>query len=160
MLFKKKVPASEYCMQNLKLLFSKEREVTWEAPRQDCNDLQLSHVDANLYYNHLRAVFIQLMLVAIAKNCNLHACSDAHVFVMMYLKERNLTEIDQMGNGYNRAFGTPGSDGVRQMVVHFVDSLTGEGLNEGTVERLYVEFYSMLKLFFDDFKSLKLTPSR
>ncbi len=160
MLFKNKVSVNEYCTKNLTPLFSTEREVTWEALRHACNDNQLSHVDAKLYYNHLRAVFIQLMLIAIAKNCSIDACSDAYVFVMMYLKDRNLIEIDQIGNGYNQAFATLGSDGVKEMVVHFARSLTGDELKEETGERLYVEFYSVLKLFFDDFKSLKLTPSR
>jgi len=38
--------------------------------------------------------------------------------------------------------------------------LTSDGLQQATVERLYVEFYAILKAFFDDFRSIKLIPSR
>jgi len=120
----------------------------------------LSAADTQIYYNHLRAVFIQLMLIAVAKNCSMDASFDAHVFVMMYLKERNLSEIDEISKGYNRAFASSGTDGVRQMVLHFADSLTAGKMQPETIERFYVEFYGILRIFFDDFRAFKLVPSR
>lgn len=158
MFFKKKVSVEDYCTRNLTPLFSKERETAWEGLRCDCNDSKLSAVDAQLYYNHLRAVFIQLMLIAIAKNCSMDASSDAHVFVMMYLKERNLSVIDEISKDYNRAFAIPGTDGVRQMVRHFAGSLTAGKMQPETIEQLYAEFYGILRIFFDDFRAFKLVP--
>jgi hypothetical protein len=163
MLFKKKVPVDQYCRQNLTTLFSKDREGTWEALRRACNDSALSQVDAQLYYRHLRAVFVQLMLIAITKNCSMDVSSDAHVFVMMYLKEHNLSEIDEISHAYNQAFGcsglAPGRDGVAEMVTHLSMVLTTDTLRKETVERLYVEFYAILRVFLDDFESFKLVPS-
>ena len=164
MFFKKKVSVEDYCTRNFTPLFSREREATWEALRRACNDSALSAVEAQLYYDHLRAVFIQLMLIAVAKSCSMDVSSDAHVFVMMYLKRHNHSEIDEISKGYNQAFASsglaPNRDGVAEMVAHFADVLTADKLQQATIERLYVEFYAILKVFFDDFKSIKLVPSR
>src|ERR1039457_683099 len=108
MFFKKKVSVEDYCTGNFAALFSREREETWEALRQACNDSELSAVEAQLYYDHLRAVFIQLMSIAVAKSCSMDASSDAHVFVMMYLKRHNHSEIDEIAKGYNQAFASSG----------------------------------------------------
>ena len=102
MFLKRKVSVEDYCTRNFIPLFSRERETTWEALRRACNDSALSAVEAQLYYKHLSAVFIQLMLIGVAKNCSMDASSDAHVFVMMYLKERNLSEIDEISKGYSQ----------------------------------------------------------
>ena len=164
MFFKKKVSVEDYCTQSFTPLFSREREATWEALRRVCNDSTLSAVEAQLYYGHLRAVFIQLMLVAVTKNCSLDTSSDAHVFVMMYLKRHNHPEIDLISKGYNQAFAAsglaPNRDGVAEMVAHFANVLTSDRLQQATIKWLYVEFYGILKIFFDDFRSIKLVPSR
>lgn len=160
MFFKKKISVEDYCGSALRTLFVKEREDTWEALRLACADNHLSAVDAQLYYSHLRAVFIQLMLIAIAKNCNMDASSDAHVFVMLYMKRHGHSAIDEISKGYNRAFASSSTDGIREMVLHFADRLTATRIQQETIERLYVEFYAILKAFFDDFKSVKLVASR
>jgi hypothetical protein len=164
MLFKKKVPIEEYCGQNLLTLFSEEREAAWEALRRACNDSALSQADARLYYRHLRAVFIQLMLIGITKKCSMDASSDAHVFVMRYLEEHGNLDIHEISRDYNQAFArsglAPQRDGVAVMVAHFADVLTSDGLMQETIERLYVEFCAILKIFYDDFRSIKLVPSR
>lgn len=162
MLFKKKVPVGEYCTQNFVPLFSSERETAWEALRRACNDTALGAVEARAYYDHLRAAFIELMLIAVTKNCTLHASSAAHVFVMTYLERHNHSRIDQIRRGYSQAFASsglaPNRDGVAEMVAHFADVVTSDRLQQATIERLYLEFYGMLKVFYDDFKSIKLVP--
>ena len=100
------------------------------------------------------------MLIAVAKNCSMDASSDAHVLVMTYLKEHNLSEIDEISKGYNRAFASSVTDGVRQMVLHFADSLTAGKMQPETIEQLHGEFYGILRIFFDDFKTFKLVPLR
>ena len=164
MFFKKGLSLKGYCTRNFTALFSTEREATWEALRRACNDSALSAVAAQLYYDHLRAIFIQLMLIAVAKSCSMDASSDAHVFVMMYLKQHSQSEIDEISRGYNQAFGSsslaPNRDGVAEMVAHFSAVLTAGKLRQATTERLYIEFYAVLNIFFDDFKSIKLLPSR
>jgi hypothetical protein len=147
-------------MRNFEVLFSSERECVWEALRQTCKDSTLSAVEAQLYYKHLRAVCIQLMLIGIAKNCSMDASSDAHLFVMMHLKERNLSDIDEISWGYNGAFGSARGDGVREMVLHFADSLTAGKMQPETIEQFYDEFYGILRIFFEDFKCVKLVPLR
>lgn len=164
MFFKKKVSVEDYCTRNFTPLFSRERETEWEALRQTCKDSALSAVEAQLYYDHLRAVFIQLMLIAVTKSCSMDASSEAHVFAMMYLKRHNHPQIDEVSKGYNQAFASsglaPNRDGVAEMVAHFAEVLTSDTLQEATIERLYVEFYGILRIFFDDFRSTKLVPSR
>lgn len=151
MFFKKKIPVEEYCRQNLTTLFSNDRETTWETLRRTCNDSPLSQVDAQLYYRHLRAVFIQFMLIAITKNCSLDASSDANVFVMLYLNEQGYPDIHEISRGYNQAFASsglrPNRDGVAEMVAYLSDVLTSGDLQQETIERLYAEFYAILKIF-------------
>ena len=160
MLFKKKISVEDYCRSNLTPLLSKERELTWEAMRRTCNDSQLNGVEAQLYYKHLRAVFIQLMLISLAKNCNIYVSSDAHVFMMLLLKEHNLSDIDAICMEYSEAFASSTTDGVLQMVLHFSERLTASRMHEKTIETLYAEFYGILRLFFNDFKSIKLVNSK
>ena len=160
MFFKKKVSVEDYCTSSLRALFAKEREATWEVLRIACNDDQLTRIDAQLYYTHLKAVFTQLMLIAIAKKCNMDTSVDAHLFVMTYLKKNGLSEIDEISKGYNQAFASSYTDGIQQMVSHFADRLTAASMRQETVERLYAEFYAILMMFFNDFKSIKLTASR
>ena len=164
MFFKKKVSVEDYCTQNFTPLFAREREATWEALRRACNDSALSAVESRLYYDHLRAVFIQLMLIAVAKRCSRDASFDAHVFAHMYLKQQNYSEINEIAMGYSQAFASsglaPNRDGVAEMVVHFASVLASDRLQQVTLDRLYVEFYAILKIFFDDFRSIKLVPSR
>ena len=160
MFFKRRISVADYCTRNLTPLFSEERETTWEAMRRASNDSQLSAVDSQLFYNHIRAVFIELMLIGITKNCSLDASFEARVFVMEYLKDRNLCEIDEISRNYNQAFGSVGPDGVRQMVLCLADVLTQGKMQPETMERLYVEFYAILRIFVDDFRSVKLVPSR
>ncbi len=83
---------------------------------------------------------------------------DTHLFVSLYLKEHNLSEIDEISNGYGRALQSSGTDGIRKMALHFADSLAEGKLQPETVEQLYVEFYGILLIFFDDFKRFKLLP--
>jgi hypothetical protein len=163
MFFKKKVPVEEYCRNNLTTLFSSERETTCETFRETCDDSSLNQVDAQLYYSHLRAVFVQLMLIAVTKKCSMNVSSDAHVFIMLHLNERGRADIDEISRDYNQAFGSsslgPNRDGVGEMVAHFSNSLTPDGLQQHTIERLHAEFYGMLKVFVDDLKSIRLIPN-
>ncbi len=68
MFFKKKVSVEDYCKGNLETLFASERDAVWETLRQTRNDTALNAVDAQVYYKHLRAVFIQLMLIGLRRN--------------------------------------------------------------------------------------------
>jgi len=160
MFFKKKVPIPDYCDATMKTVFGKDQEATWETFRASCNDDDLTSADAKQYYNHLRTAFIQLMLIAIAKNCRWDVSSEAHVFVMIWLKEAGYSEIQAMGSQYSQAFASSRNDGVLAMAEHFADNVSGSQLRQETIERLNVEFYGMLKVFYEDFKSVKLTSTK
>jgi predicted amidophosphoribosyltransferase len=160
MLFKRNVAVDEYCRQNLATLFSTDREATWEALRSACDDEPLNQASAQLYYRHLRAVFIHLMLIAVAKNCSMDASSDAHIFVMLHLKERGQSEVDEISRHYNQAFASSSTDGVAEMAQRFGDWVAAGRVKQETIQRLQAEFYTVLRLFFDDFKSIKLIASR
>jgi hypothetical protein len=104
------------------------------------------------------------MLIAVAKSCSMDTSMEAHVFAGTYLKRQNHSEISEIEMGYSQAFASSGSepnrDGVAEMVAHFAGVLTAGKLQQATIEQLYVEFYAVLKIFFDDFKSIKLVSSR
>ena len=156
MLFRKKMTVAQYCDANLVTLFSREREDTWEKMRRACDDPWLNAVDKDVYYIHMRAILIELMLIAITKSCAMRISSDAYVHVEKYLSKRNLSKINALTSEYSNAFGTIGTDGVEQMALRFTELLTGGRVQQATAQRFFAEFYSMLKVFFDDFKNIKL----
>jgi hypothetical protein len=87
MLFKRKIDVTEYCEGNLKALLSPERDAAYESLRKQCDDPSLTAVDQKLYFDHLRAVVIQLLQIAITRNSSVEISGDAHFFVAKYLKD-------------------------------------------------------------------------
>ena len=160
MFFKKKIDVEDYCAGNLKALFSPEREGTYERLRQACADPALTSADPKLYFDHIRAVVIQLLLVAITKSCTPDISSDGQVCVMIYLRQQALSHIDTFRKIYNGAFGSQPQDGVAGMVEAFAREVTDSAIRPETAQRLYVEFYAILPGLFQDFESIKLTSRR
>ncbi|MGD0886142.1 MAG: hypothetical protein ABSA46_14955 [Thermodesulfovibrionales bacterium] len=160
MFFRKKIDVDDYCTASLNALFSPEREKVWEQLRQTCNDPALSGSDKAVFFNHIRAIMIELVLIAIVKNSNMDIGVDARFFVMNYLKDHAASHIEEIGGTYNQVFGATPGDGVARMVTSFSEQLADGRLRQDTVQRLYVEFYAVLESLFDDFKSLKLTTKR
>ncbi len=157
MFFRKKMDVDEYCAASLNALFSAEREKVWEQLRQVCNDPALSEIDRAAYINHVRAIMVELVLIAITKNFNMDIGSDARFFVMSYFKDHGASHIEEIGRTYNQVFGATPGDGVAGIVTSFSDQLADGRLRQDTMQRLHVEFYAVLKSLFDDFKSIKLT---
>jgi len=159
MLFKKKIPVQEYCIASLNAAFEHTDDATGEVFRRSCGDSYFSAAEPQLYLNHLRAVFIELMLIAIAKNCNMDTNLQAVIFVHTHLKELNFPQLNELCHDYSQAFASSSTDGVRQMVLHFNDAVTAGRMRQETIERLYAEFYAVLMSHYKDFKSIKLTAS-
>ena len=160
MFFKKKVDVDEYCAASLNALFSPEREKVWEQLRQACDDAALSKTDRTAYINHMRAIMVELVLIAITKNCNMDVGSDAHFFAMTYFRDHGASRVEEIGRTYNQVFGATTGDGVAAMVASFSDQLTAGRLRQDTMQRLHAEFYAVLETLFDEFKSIKLTTKR
>jgi len=99
---------------------------------------------------------LELMLIAVTKQCEWSLSGDARVFVIGYLNEHGLSEIESLQAEYNRAFGRSSTDGVKQMVLLFDEKLTGTKVSAQTAQRFYVEFYAILSGFLDDFKRIRL----
>lgn len=156
MLFKKKIPFQQYCAASLKAAFEHSDEATGEAFRRMCGDSFLSAADLQLFLTHLRTLFVQLMLIAVAKNCPPDVSLQAHLFVHTHLEGLNHSEINELGHAYGKAFASSSTDGIRQMVLHFNDAVTAGQLRQETIERLYAEFYAVLMSHFKDFRSVKL----
>lgn len=156
MFFKKRISVEEYCRKNLTQLLSKEHEETWEAIRRYCNDDCLNQVDAKLYYSNLRAIFIGLLLIAISKKCFGNPTLNAHIFVSRYLKERGFSEISDMIHENSQAFASDRTDGIAAMTQSFAKRLTASKLQQKTMEQFTAEFYGVLHVYFNDFKSIKL----
>ena len=160
MFFRKKMDVDEYCAASLNALFSAEREKVWEQLRQACNDPALSGIDTTVYLTHIRAIMIELVLIAIAKSFNMNIGSDARFFVMTHLKDHGASHIYDIARTYNQVFGATPKDGVAGMVSSFSKQLADGRLRQDTMQRLHVEFYAVLTSLFDDFKSIKLTTER
>lgn len=155
MFFKKKVSVEDYCQKNLATLLSSEHEETWEAIRGHCNDNGLNQLDAQVYYSHLRAIFIEMLLIAIAKNCRGNASLNAHIFINAYLKEHGCSDISEMMHEYSQAFASSMTDGVEAMTRYFA-KINHIQLQQRAVEQLLAEFYAVLEVYYNDFKSIKL----
>jgi hypothetical protein len=158
--FRKKMDVDDYCAASLNALFSPEREKVWEQLRQSCNDPALSGIDRTAYINHIRAIMVELVLIAITKNFNTAIGSDARFFAMNYFKDYGASHVAEIGGTYNQVFGITPGDGVAGMVASFSEQLADGRLRQDTIQRLHVEFYAVLKSLFDDFKSIKLTTKR
>ncbi len=158
MLFKRRVTVAEYCPEKLMRLFSREREATWDNLRIRCNDAHLNQADTQAYYDNLRAVMVELMQIAVTRNCDWKTSSQLRVFVDDYLEKRDLKDIDSLRQEYNRAFGAPSPDGVALMVQLFAEKLTQSAMGEITRQVFLAEFYAILRTLFEEFKSMKLKP--
>jgi hypothetical protein len=150
MFFKKKVDVEDYCAANLRALFEFERETTYELLRQSCADPALKAADQRLYLDHIRAIVIELLRIAIVKNCKFDVSSDAGVFVMTYLREHRLSRLHELGSIYSKAFGGHPDDGVAGIVEAFSAAVTDSQMSQATMERFHTELYGILNVFFDD----------
>jgi hypothetical protein len=165
MFFKKKIAVEDFCSDYLKTLFHPEIDFVYERLRDACADPALSAADHQLYLDHIRAIIIELMCIAITKKCGWPIDTDARVFIANYFDERGLSHIDSLNPGsltdiYNRAFGTIGYDGVACIVAAFAEQLTDSRMRPDTGQRFYVEFSNTLKGFFDKLKTVKLVATR
>jgi hypothetical protein len=165
MFFKKKITVEDFCSDYLKTLFLPDIDLVYERLRDECVDPALSAADHELYLDHIRAVIIELMNIAITKHCGSPIDTDARVFIADYLNKRGLSHIDSLSADsltgvYNQAFGTPGQDGVASIVAAFAEQVTDCQMRPETGQRFYVEFSNALKGFFDKLKTVKLVATR
>src|SRR5436853_6087513 len=119
MLFKRKIDVEDYCAASLEALFTPEREKAWEQLRQVCNDPAFSRIEKTTYFNHLRAIMIELVLIAITKNSTMDVGADARFFVMFFLKDHGVSHIEDIISMYNGVFGSTPQDGVAGIVASF-----------------------------------------
>ena len=155
MFFKKKVPVSEYCNWTLLTVFSQEQEATWDTFRATSADPALSKIDRKAYFDNLRALFLQVMLIAVTKN-SFKTSFDALAYTSQWLKHEGKTEIAVLCDEYNAAFGTPGQDGIVRMVRYFSFTLTGSAMRKDTEQLLVAEFYEIMRAFYKEFESIRL----
>lgn len=155
MLFKKRINLEHYCRSSLEALFEPEREKDLEDLRQACNDPVLNAVEPRLYFNHFRAVVIQIMLDALKKKCSPDLYLSATTHFDSYLTSHGLADLSPQG-----AIGKIYSSdelGIILVVVRFSGQLTGHKLRSETANRFRLEFDAVLKSCLRDFKYLKLT---
>lgn len=155
--FKQQIDVEDYCTTNLETLFSEERESVYERLRERCADPALTSADTSLYFDHIRAVVIQLLQFAITKNCNNDVSMVGRMFVMTYLNQRGLSHLDTLSDIYNRAQSGHPQDGIGGIVEVFSENVTNSEMMQETMEHFHAEFVMMLSVFFDDFKSTELT---
>ena len=155
-LFKTKVHARAFVASKWNYLFASERERVWDQMRSALGDSALQAVSSDVFYVNMRAVMLQLQGVSVAKNHRLDAVTSYSLAVADRIKAH--PSIEMLKTQYNQAFGSPVPDGMIPMLRMF-DHLVANGqLQEGTLKRLYDEFYGVLGTMFDEFKSIKLIP--
>jgi hypothetical protein len=157
MFFRKKIDVKDYCAARLEALFSAERDKVWSQFRELCKDPALSGIDSTIYFEHIRAIMIDLLLIAIAKKFRWNVGSDANIFVWTYLKSRHAPQLNDIVSAYSQVFGVTPHDGIIGIIVSFSNQLAGGRLREDTKQRLHAEFYGVLESLFNDFQSMKLT---
>jgi hypothetical protein len=165
MFFKKKVPYQAYCTSSLKAALENTDEATLQEFQKACGDSALDAADRHIYQHHLRALFIEMLLIAIAKRCRMTEVGlPAQMFVNQQLEELNLGEISNICHTYSQVFASPsaadiagGTDGIRNMASHFNNVVCGGRLKRETIDRLHTELYAVLQSHFTDFKRIKLT---
>jgi len=96
-----------------------------------------------------------MLLIAIAKNCRGNASINAHIFINAYLKEHGCSEISEMMHEYSQAFASSMTDGVEAITRYFA-KINQIELQQKTISQLLAEFYAVLKVYYNDFKSIKL----
>jgi hypothetical protein len=165
MFFKKTVPCQAYCISSLEAMIENTDETTLKGFQQACGDSALDAADLNIYQHHFRALFIEMLLIAIAKSYRVEMNLTAQMLVNQKLKELNLGEVSNICHTYSQVFASPGSadtasgtDGIRNMACHFNDVVCGGQLKRQTVDRLHAELYAVLQSHLTDFKRIKLTP--
>jgi len=157
MFFKRRISFQKYCAASIKAAFEHSDEATGEAFRRSCGDSFLNAAELQLYLDHLRAVFIELMLIAIAKNCNMDTSLQAHIFVKTHIEELGFPQINGFCHDYSQAFASSNADGIKLIVLHFNNAVTAGQMRQETLERLNAEFYAVLMSHYKDFKSIKMT---
>jgi hypothetical protein len=158
MLFKKKVSIAEYCGAYLNKLFSIDWDGDLERLRDACNDPALSGIEKALFHDHLKAIVIQLLLIAIAKNCDPEISSDARIYAETYLKHHNGLHIYEIGRKYVAAFDSAHVDGIGGVVGFFSSHLADSNLRKTTVTHLETEFHKEYNAHVEAFKGFRLTP--
>lgn len=163
MLFKRKIKYQSYCDASVEAALQNTDEATLKEFRQACGDIALDSADQHIYQNHLRALFIEMLLIAISKRYSFKVALPTEIFVHQKLKELNLQEVSEICTGYSQAFASPsleeiamGTDGIRNMAQYFDKAVCEGQLKQETVGRLDAELRAVLKSHFKDFKSIKL----
>jgi hypothetical protein len=167
MLFKKKVPYQAYCTSCVQAALENTDDATLEEFQKSCGDDALNAADRYIYQNHLRALFIEMLLIAIAKTCRMIDMRlQAQIFVNQKLKELNLGEVSDLCHTYSQVFASPspadianGTDGIRSMACHFNGVVCAGRLKRDTIDRLHAELYAVFESHVKDFKRIKLTSS-
>lgn len=164
MFFKKRVTYQVYCTISVEAALENTDDATLKEFQQACSDSALDAADGQIYQYHMRALFIEMLLIAISKSYRSEVAISAHMFVNQKLKELNLGEVSDICHTYSHEFASlgladiaRGTDGIRNMVIHFNNVVCGGQLKLETVDRLDAELNAVLKSHFRDFKHIKLT---
>ena len=165
MFFKKRVTYQVYCTASVEAALENTDEATLKEFRQACSDSALNTADGQIFQLHMRALFIEMLLIAIAKSYRMEVGFLAQLFVEQKLKELNLGEVSDICHTYSHESASPnladiagGTDGIRNMVIHFNNVVCGGQLKGETIDRMHAELSAVLESHFRDFKhNIKLT---
>jgi len=156
---KKRVTYQVYCNASVEAALEHTDEATLKEFRQACSDSALNAVDSHILQNHMRALFIEMLLIAIAKSFRMEVGFPAQMFVNQKLKELNLIEVSYISSTYSHEFASPdmedlamGIDGIRNMVIHFNNVVCEGQLKQETIDRLDTELHAVLESHYRDFK--------
>ena len=106
MFFRKKMDVKDYCAARMEAICSTERERVWSQFRELSKDAALSGIESRYYFDHIRAIMIELLLIAIAKKCGGNVSEAANIFVLTYLKSHNAEHLFYMVGDYSQVFGS------------------------------------------------------
>lgn len=152
--FKQKVLVSKYSTTAMNTIFSVE--LTAHFLRMKSLDI-FKNVNEDVYLSEFRAAFIELFKVTVDKNySNILLSFELTKCIEQYVQ--NLfgnTELLTIYEEYNKAFGSSGTDGVREMAKLCCRRMNVD-LNSDATERLNDLFYSYLSSSFKEIDKIKL----
>lgn len=154
---KKRVPLAEYCDRMFDHVFSSHYDDFAAILVENCGAAYRDGIDRDWYLQNLHAAVLQLLGITFSRNLNHDQRFDATMHQNSFLKKTGREKIGLLYQQYNSAFGSDFHDGVRAMAVLFAQNCSVTGVAQADIVRLHYDaFYAVLRVFFDNIKSVKV----
>jgi hypothetical protein len=159
--FKQKISVNDFCIPRCDFIFSFIGKKFMDDFLNNSGDDKLLNIDPKeIYYKHFEAIYLQLLGVTIAKNYIGDISLEWIRIRDDYLRSKGYDDIIELILMYSSIFGSSYVDGIKEIVLFFIEKLTGSKPNENCLKYCRDRFYSILSSFYDEITKVKLVPSK